>query len=65
LREVRYDTFLGCRILHDVNGVPEAAEISTSGSVPIKGVGSKGAILAQEVADDFANENGTRGVDDL
>jgi len=65
LREVRQYAFLGGRTVHGVNGMSEAAEVATSGGVPIKGIGTKSSIFTQELTDDFAYKNGSRSVNDL
>jgi hypothetical protein len=48
-----------------MNGVPEAAEVTTSGGVPIEGVGAKGSIFTQEFTNNFAHEKCSRSVDNL
>jgi len=65
LREVRQYAFLGGRTIHGVNSVPEAAEVATSGGIPIKGVRTKSSIFTQELTDDFAYKNGSRSVNNL
>ena len=65
LREVRHNAFLRSGVIHDVNGVSETAEVTTSGRVPIKRVGPKRPVFTQKFTDDFSYKNGSRSVYNL